>query len=109
MKVNSYDSKVTYQVILQGRQKQVAYEISENVFQFSVINSKDKPVGMYFYAHIWSEAGQYEQLQNYKYDISIINIFGKVTYEYVVCKPESAEDDCKELGSPEFEKSVSKI
>lgn len=64
---------------------------------------------MYFYAHIWSEAGQYEQLQNYKYDISIINIFGKVTYEYVVCKPESAENDCKELGSPEFEKSVSKI
>jgi len=25
MKVNSYDSKVTYQVILQGRQKEVAY------------------------------------------------------------------------------------
>lgn len=32
MKVKSYDSKATYQVLLQGRRKQLAYEISENVY-----------------------------------------------------------------------------
>lgn len=43
---------------------------------------------MYFYSHVW-DSSQFEQSKTYRFDISMIKIFGNTALEYYRCKPDA--------------------
>lgn len=53
MRVRCPDSPAIYQISTQSRVKDIAFEISENVYEISILNNPQE--AMYFYSRIYDD------------------------------------------------------